>query len=129
MATLYFGIDVKISTPTSVMIMGIQSVIGVLIKFFFFQSIHTQAIQYWAVCLPIVIFGAPLGAFFIINKTKDFLIKFLQISIIIQFIFSWYILPLDLEHKIWSIFLIVFSFSLYFWLARRSLYRSTKNSR
>ena len=60
--TLAFGINEKIGTPTSVIIMALNSVIG-----FFLHAVISQDIgvawNYWLVAVPIVIIGAPFGAF------------------------------------------------------------------
>lgn len=62
--TLLFRVSEKVATPSSVVIMGISSVFG-----FFFRGvvsskgISSSAWSYWLVCVPIVVVGAPLGAF------------------------------------------------------------------
>ncbi len=61
--TLAFGIHEKISIPTTVMITAVNSLMG-----FFWHGAVSQDIgvvwDYWLVCIPVVIIGAPLGAFF-----------------------------------------------------------------
>jgi uncharacterized membrane protein YfcA len=62
--TLLFRVSEKVATPTSVVIMGISSVFG-----FFFRGVVSSeglsdaAWSYWLVCVPIVVVGAPFGAF------------------------------------------------------------------
>lgn len=104
--TLFYGVSEKVATPTSVLLMATLSITGAILKFLFLD-ISTEAINYWLVCAPIVIFGAPLGAIFITKKSKKFIIYFLQVSIITQFIFSWVILDLNFHLKLWSIFLVI----------------------
>ena len=104
--TLFYGVSEKVATPTSVLLMATLSITGALLKFLFLD-ISSEAINYWLVCAPIVIFGAPLGAIFITKRSKQFIIYFLQISIITQFIFSWVILDLNFHLKLWSIFLVI----------------------
>lgn len=119
-ATLYLGLDEKIATPTSVILMAINSVIGVILKVTITDvGIAREAINYWLVCLPVVIFGAPLGAIFIHDKSKKLIIRFLQFSIIAQFIASWIILELTINLKLWSIFLVILGSSIYFYLFKR----------
>lgn len=71
--TLTFGINEKISTPTTVIIMAINSLVG-----FFLHGVVSQDIgaawNYWLVCVPIVIMGAPLGAFILSKIQRDTLI-------------------------------------------------------
>ena len=115
--TLFYGVSEKVATPTSVLLMAILSITGALLKFLFLD-ISSDAINYWLVCAPIVIFGAPLGAIFITKRSKQFIIYFLQISIITQFIFSWVILELSSQLMMWSLFLVLF-FSLGYYLIFR----------
>ncbi|MEZ4732226.1 MAG: sulfite exporter TauE/SafE family protein [Caldilineaceae bacterium] len=60
--TLAFGINEKVSTPTTVVIMGLNSVVG-----FFTHGVLLQDIgivwEYWLVCVPIICLGGPLGAY------------------------------------------------------------------
>ena len=79
--TLYFGICVKIATPTSVVLMGINSLVGFLVKGTFIEGgIAPEAWNYLLVCIPIVIVGAPLGAIFITDKSRHFIEKLLFIG-------------------------------------------------
>lgn len=119
-ATLYLGLNEKIATPTSVVLMAINSVVGVIFKILFTQQgLSHEAISYWLVCLPVVVFGAPLGAIIIQNKSKDFILNFLKISILAQFIAAWIILDLTINLKLWSIFLVLTGSLVYYLLFKR----------
>ncbi len=109
LATLYFGIEEKVATRTSVCLMALSSIIGVALRLLTTpqHQLAPLALDYWLVCLPVVIFGAPLGALFITQKSRKFVIHLLITSIVIQFIFSWWILPLTLVMKLLSIFIIL----------------------
>lgn len=107
LATLFIGVGVRVATPTSVILMAVNSVFGVTLKHLLYGGIEAEAVSYWLVCLPVVIFGAPLGALFISQRTAKVIIRFLQASLFIQFVFSWIILPLSTFHKLWSIGLLV----------------------
>ncbi|MCP4913798.1 MAG: sulfite exporter TauE/SafE family protein [Oligoflexia bacterium] len=120
--TLYYGVSEKVATPTSVLLMATLSITGTIVKFLF-SDISSEAIDYWLVCAPIVIFGAPLGAIFITKRSKRFIIYFLQLSILVQFIFSWVILDLNTQLKLWSIFLVLIFSLCYYLIFRRSFKR------
>lgn len=83
--TLKCRVSEKVSTPTSVILMALGSLIGL-----FWLSINHQinqaVVNYWLVSVPVVIIGAPIGAIFISNRSKKFIKKLLIISIAIQFI-------------------------------------------
>lgn len=118
-AVLYFRISEIVATPTSVVIMAINSVFACLLKYLFYDGISEQAYAYWLVCLPVVIFGAPIGAAFINKRSKMFIIYFLQVSIILQFIYSWLILDLSFDQKVLSILLLLGGFIMFFLMSKK----------
>lgn len=75
----------KVATPTSVCLMAINTVIGFLTHCFLIQDFGQTEFQYWLVAIPVVIFFAPLGAFFISNQAKSFLLNFLYFVLVLQF--------------------------------------------
>ena len=90
--TLAFGIHEKISTPTTVIIMGLNSIFG-----FFLHGVVVQdlgvAWNYWLVAVPIVVFGAPLGAYFTSRISRDVLITFILILIAVEMITTAILIP------------------------------------
>ncbi len=56
--------DLKISIPTSVVIMAYCSVIGILTKIFF-TGVQPQVFENWLAAAPVVALGAPLGVFIV----------------------------------------------------------------
>jgi uncharacterized membrane protein YfcA len=90
--TLAFGINEKVSTPTTVIIMGINSVVG-----FFTQGVLLQSIgiewEYWLVCVPIVIFGAPLGALAASRINRDTIICLLLSLITLELVTTLILIP------------------------------------
>lgn len=110
--TLNQKISLKIATPTSVVLMGIISIIGFLLKGVGITSpISQQAWEYLYVCIPVVIFGAPIGSYFINNRTQNFIKKILILAILLQFIYALIILDINLKSIILSFLTI--SFGLY----------------
>lgn len=90
--TLTFGINEKISTPTTVVIMGLNSVVG-----FFLHGVVSQDIgiawNYWLVAVPIVILGAPFGAYFASKVNRDGIIKFLLFLIGLELVTTLWLIP------------------------------------
>jgi len=97
--TLRYRISEKVATPTSIVLMGINSLVGFLTHLFLVRTpqdakpgeywmgdFQMDALNYWLVCIPIVVIGAPLGARFIRNKSREFVVGILYVSIIIQFL-------------------------------------------
>ena len=84
--TVRYQLSEKVATPTSVVIMAINSLIGFSLHYFVVQDFSTEEFNYWLVCIPVVLIGAPLGAYYINQKTRDFVSWFLYIIITVQFI-------------------------------------------
>lgn len=62
--TLYFRVSEKVATPTSVILMAINAVFGITFRLLGLggEPIHGAVWDFLAVCVPIVVCGAPLGA-------------------------------------------------------------------
>lgn len=101
--TLRHRICLKIATPTSVILMGINSFAGFFIKERYLGGMEPVAWNYLLVAIPIVIFGAPFGAVFINERSKKFVLYFLVLSIVVQFISSLIIIPQTIELMMFSL--------------------------
>lgn len=95
--TLAFGINEKISTPTTVVIMGLNSCVGFFLHAGVSQDIGA-AWQYWLVAVPIVIIGAPLGAVVSSRLKRDHIIVFLLSLIAIEVVTTLWLVPFTAEH-------------------------------
>lgn len=116
---LFFKLDEKVATPTSVVMMATNAVIGFLYKLMIVSpGIAPEAWGYWWVCVPIVVVGAPFGAKFIKNRSRLFVVYLLYISIGIQYIAALTIIPQTLTRVLSSVlvtfggFLIFLTFEL-----------------
>jgi uncharacterized membrane protein YfcA len=90
--TLYFRVCEKVATPTSVVLMAINAVVGASYCAAQ-QRLAPEALNYWYVCIPVVVVGAPLGAYFIHQRTRHFIAKLLYVSILVQFAAALLIVP------------------------------------
>ena len=97
--TLAFGINEKISTPTTVIIMGLNSIVG-----FFLHGVVAKDIgiawDYWLVAVPIVIIGAPLGATVSANLKRDHIITFLLSLIALEVFTTIWLVPIKPIHML-----------------------------
>jgi uncharacterized membrane protein YfcA len=84
--TMRYHLSEKVATPTSVIIMAGNSVIGFLLHSFVIRDFGVQEFNYWLVCIPVVTIGAPLGAYFINTRTRSFISRFLYLVILAQFV-------------------------------------------
>jgi uncharacterized membrane protein YfcA len=106
--TTRYHLSEKVATPTSVCLMAGNTVIGFLLHSFIIKDFGIQEFHYWLVAIPVVIFFAPFGAYFISNKTRDFIAKLLYLVLLIQFIGACLIIP------VWkSISLLLFTIGIF----------------
>lgn len=84
--TIRYQLSEKVATPTSVVVMAINSLIGFSLHYFILQDFGQEEFNYWLVCIPVVLIGAPMGAYYINRQTRNFVSWFLYIIITVQFI-------------------------------------------
>ncbi|MEM9281814.1 MAG: sulfite exporter TauE/SafE family protein [Verrucomicrobiota bacterium] len=94
---LGFRVCETVATPTSVMLMASNSLVGFLWRLAGGggDSITPEIWNYWWVCVPIVAIGAPLGARFISNRGHLFVVRLLLVVIVAQFAGALLILKFD----------------------------------
>jgi uncharacterized membrane protein YfcA len=113
--TLAFGMNEKISTPTTVVIMGLNSVVG-----FFLHGVVLQDVgimwNYWLVAVPVVVIGAPLGAYVAYRVSRDSIIIFLLTLITIELVTTLWLVPFTSLAEIVFTVTAVFVCTLFFWL-------------
>lgn len=90
---LVFSLHEKVATPSSVILMAINSVAGFFWREGFDGGTMAGAWNYWWVCVPVVVVGAPLGVRFIRNRSRHFIAGFLYYVIIIQYLLALFIIP------------------------------------
>jgi len=60
--TLLFRVSEKIATPTSVVLMAINTCVGFVYRQFYMGGVEEDAWGFFATCIPVVVIGAPLGS-------------------------------------------------------------------
>jgi uncharacterized membrane protein YfcA len=122
--TMRYHLSEKVATPTSVVIMAINSLIGFFVHYYLLGDFGKQEFNYWLVCIPVVIFGAPVGAYFISSRTRGFISKFLYIIILVQFISA--LLIIKPKGDLLTFSAIVFVFGLFFFFGFALLSRKIR---
>ena len=92
--TLLFGIDERISTPTTVIIMGFNSIVGFAIHYFILCDIGLVW-NYWLVAVPVVVIGAPMGALAVTYARRDWIIVFLLLIIAAELLSTILLVPFN----------------------------------
>jgi len=90
---LFMRVSEQVATPTSVVLMGVNALVGALWKGTRGGGLAAEAWNYWWVCVPVVVVGAPLGAQFIRFASRQFIARLLMASIVIQFVSALLIIP------------------------------------
>ncbi|RMG15665.1 MAG: sulfite exporter TauE/SafE family protein [Planctomycetota bacterium] len=100
--TLGFGVCEKVATPTSVVLMGGNALVGVLWRVSLAERVlgpvDALAWDYWYCCVPVVVVGAPLGALLVARRSRDFVVRLLLCSIVAQFVGALLIVPQTAAH-------------------------------
>ncbi len=93
MLTLVLNSTEKKATPTTVIIMALSSVTGVIITSTLGDHWSTWALNAWKTAIPIVIFGAPLGAYLASLISNSLIIKVLIALITVEVISTIWLVP------------------------------------
>jgi uncharacterized protein len=112
--TLYYKINEKIATPTSVIIMTINTILGFGLHFFVLKDVEPQAIDFWLVSIPIVIVFAPLGAYFVNLVSRKTVVNLLLVIIVVQYFGAFWVLQPQLYLVLVSVGVLGVG-SLFFW--------------
>ncbi|WP_246434684.1 sulfite exporter TauE/SafE family protein [Teredinibacter haidensis] len=109
---LYFRIDLKLATQTSVIIMALTSIVGVLLQGLVFADITPAIQQLWLLATPVVMIGAPLGAVFCRRATTRSLLFFISAIVIAELVSTLLLVPIALNRAGYYISLAVISVTL-----------------
>ena len=89
--TLFYRVNEKVATPTSVILMAINAVLGMCFRFAGIGGQYAEGEQqavwnFVAVCIPIVVIGAPIGATISARVSRHVISGFIYFLDTIQFI-------------------------------------------
>jgi uncharacterized protein len=84
--TMKYNLSEKVATPTSVILMASNAWVGNLTHLFILRDVQSAVIEYWLVCIPVVLLGAPFGAYVMSRVPRLAIAWLLYVIIIVQFI-------------------------------------------
>ena len=89
--TLFYRVNEKVATPTSVILMAINAVLGMCFRFAGIGGQYAEGEQeavwnFVAVCIPIVVIGAPIGATISARVSRHVISGFIYFLDTVQFI-------------------------------------------
>lgn len=114
--TLMFGVHEKLSTPTTVILMGLLSVAGFVLYASQPGAITPQLWKYWLSAVPVVVIGAPLGAWVCSKIKRDQLLFFLLTLIAVELISTLWLIPLTQSSLVFIAICCAVSVVLFSWM-------------
>ena len=111
---IYYKVSEKIATPSSVIIMTIETIAGFFLHYTMLKDFNQQSKELWLSCIPFVIFMAPLGAYVISKLNRLMIARILYIILIVQFFGALMVIKPDLQYLLFSMATILGGLGL-FW--------------
>ena len=113
---LLFKMNEKIATPTSVILMAINALVGFSVQIFILDGLNPQVYAYWQAAIPVVIIGAPLGAIICSRLNRIIIVRTLLVLIAIELISSVLLIPLTAMVTISGIITFMVFSIIYYWI-------------
>ena len=110
MLTLLFRISEKVATPTSVALMAANTLVGTYWRAVMMRDISQEAFDFLAVCVPVVVVGAPLGSVIGSHFHRHILASFVYISDTIALISAFCLVKQNKKLLIMSFSIIITGF-------------------
>ncbi len=119
---LLFGLCEKVSTPTSVILMAINAVVGFILHQYFIGDFVEPITNYWLAAVPVVVVGAPTGAI-LCNLMKRKTISRMLIGLILnESVSSFFLIPLTAKLLCYSLVVFAIFLSIYYWMYKSRIY-------
>ena len=93
---IYYQLSEKVAAKSSIVIMTIETIIGFFLHGIVIQDINAKTYDMWLACIPIVIFFAPLGTYFLNRISHRFFSNFLYFIFLIQYAGAIYVIRPDI---------------------------------
>lgn len=86
LVTIYYRLSEKVATPSSVLIMTIETLLGFFLHAQVLRDFSPESFELWLACVPVVVFFAPLGAFVISRSPRQAIARLLYVILCVQFV-------------------------------------------
>jgi len=86
LVTIYYRLSEKVATPSSVIIMTIETLLGFFLHAQVLRDFSRESFELWLACVPVVAFFAPLGAFVITKLPREAIARLLYLILVVQFV-------------------------------------------
>lgn len=118
--TMKYNLSEKIATPTSVILMASNALVGFLLHRFVMNDIEPVVYNYWLVCIPVVMLGAPFGALVVSKIKRMHIVGFLCSIILVQFVGAMLIIRPAGKLLLFSVAAFLAGIIIFFLLTRHS---------
>jgi len=92
---LLFRISEKIVTPTTVILMTMVTIPGFLLHVFVLKDFTPTVLGYWLAAVPVVVVGAPMGAFICSQMSRRAIVLFLLFLIALELFSTLLLVPMS----------------------------------
>jgi len=104
---IYYKVNEKVATPSSIIIMTMETIAGFALHAFIMRDIVQQTYDMMLSCIPIVIFFAPLGAYLVHKISRHTFTTFLYVIFLIQYIGAMIVIKPDIQKSALSLGIII----------------------
>lgn len=119
---LFFGLCEKVSTPTSVILMAINALVGFGLHQYIIQDFSEPITHYWLAAIPVVVIGAPLGAILCNSMSRKLVFRILITLILLESVSSFLLIPLTASLFFYSLFIFAVFSCINYWMYKSSTY-------
>lgn len=120
---LLFRMNEKVATPTSVVLMATNAIVGAFIYQFILQGVTDSVRGYWIASVPVVVVGAPLGALICSILSREAIVKMLLVLILIEVVTSLMLIPLNLAIICYSLSGLMLFLLVFYWMYQNKTYQ------
>ena len=113
-----FRVSEKVATPTSVLLMAVNAVVGFTYCLLTPGLFHAEVQAWWQAAIPVVVIGAPAGALVCAFLRRDWIVWMLLLLISIELVTSLWLIPMTPPVVLTAFLTIVVSSTLYFAMSR-----------
>jgi len=110
---IYYKVNEKIATPSSIVIMTIETIAGFILHALLMKDVSTKTYEMWLSCIPIVIFFAPLGAYVVHRISRVAFTNFLYFIFLLQYVGAMFVIQPNLKKSVLSFSIIIFGLFIF----------------
>ena len=92
---IYFRLSIRIATQVSVLMMTVNSLVGISVQILWLENMPPLTAQLWYAALPVVIIGAPLGALVCKYISQKLLFIFVILLVVAEVVSTLWLIPVE----------------------------------